>query len=147
MKWEFKSSFERGDFPLNNVVPFHAKTTKKIIILQCVRLRFRVLQNTGVQTKWGLACIGAVSLKMNHSSYNDDFWLSLEGYARAYYRVLHAIYGLPRIVGGKKFTLHANKTLQPRFFHCLPGQNQALQCGRFLQMQAESEYHLYNECK
>lgn len=53
---------------------------------------------------------------MNHSSRNDDFWLSLEGYARAYYRVLHEKYGLPPFVGGKKFTLHANKTLQPRFF-------------------------------
>lgn len=74
-------------------------------ILQCVRLRFRVLQNTGVQTKWGLACVGAVSLKMNHSSCNDDFWLYLEGYARAYYRVLHAIYGLPQIVAGKKSSL------------------------------------------
>lgn len=52
-----------------------------------------------MQTKWGLACIGAVSLKMNHSSCNDNFWLALEGYARAYYRILHAIYNLPHNVG------------------------------------------------
>lgn len=56
-------------------------------------------------TKWGLACIGALSLIMNHSSRNDDFWLSLEGYARAYYRVLHEKYGLSPFCSGKKSSL------------------------------------------
>lgn len=56
---------------------------------------------------------------MNNSSCNGDFWVSLEGYAGAYYWVLHEIYCLPPFVGEKSslcmLTRHFNQGYFPLF--------------------------------